>query len=467
MSHRRPSILIRRLVVSVVALALVADFSLAPAQDTPTQRPDFPGASLVNLSPPFLVGVVADRSLYQEGDKLLVQFMGEREAYLYLIYHQADGKSLLLFPNEARAENRMPAAKPVVIPPAEDPFRFRIRPPFGTEVLQGIASLKPLAELDSLVQKSGRLPIVPRETLARLGARLAAEPNTWTEHHSFISTQSKETPPPARDAARVGLFIGIGKYKHPGYAPTHEELRNSAVVMHELMLKHGKLDPQRTRLVLDDRASKANLRELIAGWLPSISQPGDTVFIYFSGHAGQTPNLDGSESDGQDEVLGPYDLEGTRAGESAAAGRARFRQTNITDDELARWLQELQGRQVVMILDTCHSGGVAEGKLLAESFLTDEATRVKDIAQLNTVILTSCAADEQSLFEGTRNKTMWFTYCLSEAIENPQIKRPLTVQQAHEYTRRRMRELLREGNAGRDQEPTLTDNALLPIVLIP
>jgi hypothetical protein len=30
-----------------------------------------------------------------------------------------------------------------------------------------------------------------------------------------------------------------------------------------------------------------------------------------------------------------------------------------------------------------------------------------------------------------------------------------------------MRELLREGNAGRDQEPTLTDNALLPIVLIP
>ena len=35
-----------------------------------------------------------------------------------------------------------------------------------------------------------------------------------------------------------------------------------------------------------EQATKARLEELIARWLPSVSQPGDTVFIYFSGHAG-------------------------------------------------------------------------------------------------------------------------------------------------------------------------------------
>ena len=41
------------------------------------------------------------------------------------------------------------------------------------------------------------------------------------------------------------------------------------------------------------------------------------------------------------------------------------------------------------------------------------------------------------------------------------------VQDAHEYTRVRMRTLLQQGNAGREQEPQMTDTALLPIELIP
>jgi hypothetical protein len=120
-----------------------------------------------------------------------------------------------------------------------------------------------------------------------------------------------------------------------------------------------------------------------------------------------------------------------------------------------------------LILDTCFSGGVVEGKALAKSFFADESARTKDISQLNTLVLSSCAADEQSLFEGTKNKTMWFTYCLAEAIERSAGKQLLTVQDAYDYTRRRMRQLLESANAPREQEPAMTDRILLPVALAP
>lgn len=429
----------------------------------------FPGAALFNHQPPFLTNVAVDHAdgCYREGEKLRVQFLAEREAQLYLIYHQADGTSVLLFPNEAQRDGRTSARQPVVIPAPGEEFRFRIRPPLGREVLQVLAATQPIPELDRLVTKAGRAPQVPTELFAALTERLKNNPSIWTEHRVPLRTLAKAVPSATRPPARVGLFIGVGKYLHPEYAPTHEELAHSAKVMHGLLVQHGGLDPQRTRLLMNEQATKANLQRHIVEWLPSVSRPGDTVFIYFSGHAGQVDCLDGSEADGKDECLGPYDLEGFHDGDTPEQARARFRATNIIDDTLARWLEELQGRQVVLILDTCHSGGVVEGKALARKLLRDTGTRVKDIAQMNVLVLTSCASDEQSLFEGPRNKTMWFTYCLTEAIEAIAGKHPLTVQQAFEYTRERMRQLLREGNAAREQEPQMTDTALLPVLLVP
>lgn len=429
----------------------------------------FPGARLFNDQPPFLAGVSVDRpdSIYRDGDELRIQFQSEIDANLYLIYHQADGTSLLLFPNEAHSDSKVAGRKSIVIPPHGEEFRFRIRPPFGRETLQVLASKQPLPELDSLVLKSGTTATVGPELLEGMAKRLLADRTIWTEHRVPITTVASEAKPSERKPARVGLFIGIGKYMRPDIAATHEELRHSAEVMHELMLKYGQLDPNRTLLVRDSEATKANLRKLIAEKLPSVTHPGDTVFIYFSGHAGQLDTNDPLETDGKDETIGPYDLDGGHPGETRAQAEVRFRDTNVTDDTLAAWLSHLQGRQVVVILDTCHGGGVVEGKGLAKTFWQDESTRLKDISQLNTLVLASCAADEQSLFEGTQNKTMWFTYCLTEAIERAAGREQLTVQDAYEYSRRRMRNLLQQANSPREQEPVMADRILLPLLMVP
>ncbi|TPX12784.1 uncharacterized protein E0L32_000961 [Thyridium curvatum] len=78
-------------------------------------------------------------------------------------------------------------------------------------------------------------------------------------------------------------------------------------------------------------------------WLVKDARPNDSLFFHYSGHGGQTKDLDGDEPDGYDEVIYPVD----------------FRQVgHITDDEMHRiMVQPLQaGVRLTAIFDSCHSG---------------------------------------------------------------------------------------------------------------
>ncbi|KAK6608981.1 caspase domain-containing protein [Botrytis cinerea] len=78
-------------------------------------------------------------------------------------------------------------------------------------------------------------------------------------------------------------------------------------------------------------------------WLVKDARPNDSLFFHYSGHGGQTKDLDGDEEDGYDEVIYPVD----------------FRQVgHIVDDEMHRiMVQPLQpGVRLTAIFDSCHSG---------------------------------------------------------------------------------------------------------------
>ena len=359
-----------------------------------------------------------------------------------------------------------------------------------------LAVRQPVSELNNLGATAPKAAPVSPELIAHLARTFETDQSGWTEHRVRIQTTSKDGRLPSVEnpgrpnqpdqpqhpnansdrvpvdaiaaRKRLGLFIGIGEYRNPELAPNHKELSESARIMHDLMLKHGQLDAERTKLVLNDQATRSSLENLFLKWLPSVSDPGDVVFIYYSGHAGQFPTDDPKEPDGLDESLAPYDLSAGDEQLPAQQRRKLLRDSSILDDTLARWLEELSGRQVVLILDTCHSGGVIASKRLnSDSFFVDEAARMKDIAQMNTLVLTSCAADEQSLFEGTPNGTMWFTYCLTEAMAQRDRIQNLTVQDAFTHAEKRMKQLLVEGNADREQKPSMSDRIMLPVSLAP
>jgi len=66
--------------------------------------------------------------------------------------------------------------------------------------------------------------------------------------------------------------------------------------------------------------TKANLLRAMQ-WLVKDARPNDSLFFHYSGHGGQTADLDGDEEDGYDEVIYPVD----------------FRQAgHIVDDEMHR-----------------------------------------------------------------------------------------------------------------------------------
>ena len=53
-------------------------------------------------------------------------------------------------------------------------------------------------------------------------------------------------------------------------------------------------------------------------------------------------------------------------GDARQASYALVQQSCVTDDLLARWLQRLAGRQVVLLMDTCHSAGYADRESSAD-----------------------------------------------------------------------------------------------------
>ncbi|KAN0138941.1 Caspase domain containing protein [Lactarius tabidus] len=82
-------------------------------------------------------------------------------------------------------------------------------------------------------------------------------------------------------------------------------------------------------------------------WLVMGAQPNDSLFFHYSGHGGQTKDLDGDEADGYDEVIYPADFK--KAG-------------HIVDDEMHDILVKPlpPGCRLTAIFDSCHSGSALD-----------------------------------------------------------------------------------------------------------
>ncbi|KAG6879553.1 Ca(2+)-dependent cysteine protease [Termitomyces sp. T32_za158] len=82
-------------------------------------------------------------------------------------------------------------------------------------------------------------------------------------------------------------------------------------------------------------------------WLVRGAAPNDSLFFHYSGHGGQTKDLDGDEADGYDEVIYPVDFQ---------------RNGHIVDDLLHEIMVKPlpAGCRLTSIFDSCHSGSVLD-----------------------------------------------------------------------------------------------------------
>ncbi len=425
--------------------------------------------------------------VFTEGECMGIRVQSEKDGYLYLLYKQADGSERCLFPNKHDQDNRIKAKTEVRIPTSQSRFRLRIAPPFGRELLVVLVTQRPLPAssfgAQSFTNDKDVCARIDLDTVISKGVEieLRQTPDNWAEHSIEITTvPANHSQPPGQIAKRrLGLFIGINRYAASDQL-TLKACVNDAKMMATVMQKFGDLDG--AGLLLDEQATRRNIEKAFDE-LKMKSKPGDEIFIFWSGHGGTCADTAGDEVDGKDEYLVPHDVD-----------LQNLQETVVMDDLFGRWIQDLDGRRVVVILDACYSGGqfgrqVPEGKKTPDGsdgdakaakssqsgsfdallrdvvgqknvgetgawvFLGDEISRIKDIGQDDAAVLCS-SSEEQISVERRDGKLSAMTYFLLKYVVE-EGSPPVTLRSAYDYLKTEVPKYVEENFPGRRQTPLL------------
>ncbi len=208
---------------------------------------------------------------------------------------------------------------------------------------------------------------------------------------------------------RYALIIGISKYQNS--ANDLNFAQKDAEDFSGALSKFGLFKKENIKLLVNNNASRENIRRNIEGWLKNKAKKDDDVIIFFSGHGAQIPDTDNDENDGLDECLVPYDFDN------------QDYSSLITDDIFAYWIRNLHSENVLIIFDNCFSGGAAKakgvrlngvkGNLGKDNFMKDIS---RELPKKGTALLAASKAEQVS-FESSEFKNGIFTHFLLESIE--------------------------------------------------
>jgi metacaspase-1 len=139
------------------------------------------------------------------------------------------------------------------------------------------------------------------------------------------------------------LLVGIDRYERPD-VPGLRGCVNDVILVRSVLKRYFAVPNEDIRLVVNDRATKANVMHRLHAMVDA-SQAGDIVVFYFSGHGSQIRDRDGDElSDALDEVLCPYDIDWDK-------------RTYILDDEIDAAFSRLpRGVLLEAFFDCCFWG---------------------------------------------------------------------------------------------------------------
>jgi uncharacterized caspase-like protein len=169
-----------------------------------------------------------------------------------------------------------------------------------------------------------------------------------------------------------------------------------------------------------------------------------------------------------DEFLVPYEIvspDGINWDESMA----------IRDDELAEWLSHLVSQRIVVLLDTCFSGGMIDtsgqaSRGLSEPLLSAQWQEgfAQDIQGSGRIIITASAESEGSWEFGDLGHGV-FSYYLREAFRTPAADLNdngwISAQEAYAYLAGRVDDEVRS-RTGQRQHPQMDDQVFQEVDLV-
>lgn len=164
------------------------------------------------------------------------------------------------------------------------------------------------------------------------------------------------------------LLIGVGRYAH------FDDRLNGVSLDLDMMTEMAQLMGFRKKaikILAHEQATTANVYHTFENWLMKGVGPEDRVLIYFSGHGSQVPDENNDEQDHFDEVLLLYDTTLT-----VKDGRQSLNGV-LHDDRFNRMLAQIKSRNILVILDACHSGSATRSLRLTPRTIPVNDAQVK------------------------------------------------------------------------------------------
>ena len=145
----------------------------------------------------------------------------------------------------------------------------------------------------------------------------------------------------------TALLVGINQYPTP-----EDKLRgcvNDILCMKRILIETFDVDPNRIRIITDQRATKNHIMDRL-NWL--VHQNSKNLLFYYSCHGSQMRNKvwdrDDVESDFLDELICPVDFD--------------WDENYILDDDIHSLTEVINPDQhMTIIADSCHSGTIYRG----------------------------------------------------------------------------------------------------------
>ncbi len=198
------------------------------------------------------------------------------------------------------------------------------------------------------------------------------------------------------------LLVGINKYPDP-----RNSLRgciNDILDMEYFISEKNKVyAKEHIKKLTDQQATKKGIITQIK-WLLEGAQPGDQLLFHYSGHGAQAPTIHPAiEPDGLDEIICPYDFNGSEA-------------TMFRDKEFASLFATIpKGVHFVWVSDSCHAEDLsrdpkqADEPILYRNFISADFEKAslaptlnstpiieQPTTPLNGALLSACASDQLS-----------------------------------------------------------------------
>jgi hypothetical protein len=168
---------------------------------------------------------------------------------------------------------------------------------------------------------------------------------------------------------------------------------NDVMTLKNILVSHG-WDEDHILVLLEDEATTDAIMNDTFEWLQKSNEDQDDIILFLFQMHGQPlredrPPVD--EPDGRDEVFHPWDTE----------WGGWFQNTYIVDDALANKIETLKSKNIIIIFQTCYSGGMIDG--------------TSDLGKSGRVVLTSSSSKEMSVNLPSKMQGV-FTYYLTKGL---------------------------------------------------